>query len=213
MICPLCQRKETELYDQDKQRSFMQCLGCNLVFVPRHELISETKEFDRYRAHENAEENEGYHFYLAGIRNQIIPHLSPHSRGLDFGSGKTKLLEHLLRERGHDVLSYDVYFYPESPYKKDKYDFIVLSEVIEHLRNPLETMSELKLLLDTRGKMFIKTRLLPVKREEFKDWFYKRDITHVQFFSERSFEVLSKSLNIGKAKFLGDDLYLFSNDG
>ena len=210
MNCPLCSQIGATLFDQDKQRSFYQCPHCTLVFVPRSGLVSLSAEKERYDAHENSSDSEGYLSYLSGIADSIHQHLHPKSRGLDFGSGKTTLMENILEGKGHDVLSYDVFFHPEVPYTESKYDFIILSEVIEHLRDPFQEMAKLTELLHKDGKIFIKTKLLPEKG--FNSWFYKRDITHVQFFSLDSFKYLAQSLHLHEAEVIGADLFLFRNN-
>lgn len=210
MNCPLCLHDESSLYDQDKERSFFQCSRCTLVFVPRSDLVSLSAEKERYDAHENSSESDGYRTYLTGIANAIHENLEPGSRGLDFGSGKTTLLENILEEKGHDVLSYDVFFHPDVHYMDQKFDFIILSEVIEHLRDPMQEMEKLSHLLNENGKFFIKTKLLPEKG--FSTWFYKRDITHVQFFSLTSFRYLSEKLSLKDAQVIGQDLFLFRNN-
>lgn len=210
MNCPLCSQNDSTLFDQDKQRSFYQCPHCTLVFVPRSDLVSLSAEKERYDAHENDSDSEGYLKYLTGIADSIHQHLPAKSIGLDFGSGKTTLLEKILEEKGHSVLSYDVFFHPEVPYAENKYDFIILSEVIEHLRDPFQEMAKLTELLQKDGKIFIKTKLLPEKG--FSSWFYKRDITHVQFFSPEAFNHLARSLNLHEAEVIGADLFLFRNN-
>lgn len=210
MICPLCLGKDPELYDKDKERSFFQCPHCGLVFVPRSDLISLHTEKERYEAHDNASDNSGYVNYLTKIADSIDRKLKPNSFGLDFGSGKTTVLEEILENRGHELISYDVFFHPDEGYKKKQYDFIIMSEVIEHLRDPREEMISLKKLLKDDGMLFIKTKFLPEKN--FSTWFYKRDITHVQFFSWKSFKTLSELLELEPSEEVGEDLYLLRNN-
>ncbi len=88
-----------------------------------------------------------------------------------------------------------------------KYDFIILSEVIEHLRDPREIMLGLKNMLKPQGKFFIKTKLRPGDKIEFSKWFYKRDSTHVQFFNQNSLRQLSNILGMQEARLIGDDLF------
>lgn len=200
MSCPLCLSHDEELFSQDKKRSYQLCLGCGLVFVPRSELVSLSAEKDRYESHENSETDDGYRKYLGTIASAIKAEISPFDQGLDFGSGKTKLLAELLAP--NSVESFDVYFHPDESLLQKKYDFIIMSEVIEHLRDPRATMQSLRKL---SGKFFIKTKWYPDK-EKFSEWFYKRDITHVQFFNETSFN----ALGFKSWKKIGGDLYLFT---
>lgn len=206
MICPLCSSTEADLYDRDKFRSFYQCKACSLVFVPRSELISPDQEKNRYEAHENNEEDPGYRSYLAKVADSISKNLSTGMKGLDFGSGRTKLLAELI---GGEIDSYDVFFHPDEGLKLKTYDFIILSEVIEHLREPALEIQNLKKMLNRNGILFVKTKILPAK--DFSSWFYKRDITHVQFFSENSFKFLCEKYGFSTAEKIGEDLFLFRN--
>lgn len=207
MICPLCSSTDLALFDRDKLRSFFQCKHCSLVFVPRSELIPADQEKKRYEAHENDDTDPGYRQYLTKIAQAISNKLKPGMKGLDFGSGRTKLLADLLA--GFAVDSYDVFFYPDESLKQKTFDFIILSEVIEHLRDPDAEMVLMKKMIRPGGMLFVKTKLLPEKN--FSNWFYKRDITHVQFFSEASFEILSKKYGFSTAEKIGEDLFLFRN--
>ncbi len=206
MACPLCFSGATFLYDQDRLRSYFKCETCALVFVDRGSVISPQQEKERYEAHENSENNSDYRDYLSSIAQSIRPHLKNGDVGLDFGSGKTKILSELLMP--HVTFSYDVYFLPDDSLLKRKYDFIILSEVIEHLRDPLRIMEDLKKCLNPQGQFFIKTKFYPERREDFGNWFYKRDITHIQFFCQMSFEKLSSLLGLQEVLRVGDDLFI-----
>lgn len=206
MICPLCLASESELFDQDKSRSYLKCLSCDLVFVPRTSLITQEAEKERYKAHEN-EENENYTNYLKKTVNSITPHLKSTAIGLDFGCGKTKILSNIFKEKNFQVNSYDLFFYPDDEPLNHQYDFILLSEVIEHLRDPRDIMQVLKMKLQSDGQFFIKTKLRPDSALEFSKWFYKRDSTHVQFFNEKSFKSLKEILRMKKVEMIGDDLF------
>lgn len=210
MICIVCE-SQSRVYTKDTERSYFECQTCHLVFVPRNELISYEQEKARYDHHKNVESDSHYISYLGKIADGIFPHVQPGSHGLDFGCGRTKLLEEILNKKGVNVKSYDLYYYPESLHLKTKYDFIILSEVIEHLREPMFVMKELSVMLNPGGKIFIKTKFLPA-REQFDRWFYKRDITHIQFFNMASMKKIGELSNLLSYQDLGDDLYLLGKN-
>jgi SAM-dependent methyltransferase len=211
MICPLCFGAESEIFDQDKMRSYLKCSVCDLIFVPRDSLISSSAEKERYEAHEN-EENENYTNYLNKTVNAIKPHLQSAGTGLDFGCGHTKILERIFEENGFSVQSYDLFFHPDTNLLSHRYDFIILSEVIEHLRDPREIMLNLKRNLHPHGQFFIKTRLRPKSAVEFSKWFYKRDSTHIQFFNESSFNALTEILGMKSVEMVGEDLFKITQE-
>lgn len=210
MICIVCD-SQARVYTKDSDRSYFECQSCQLVFVPRNELISYEQEKARYDHHKNLESDAHYVSYLDKIAKGILPHVQTGATGLDFGCGRTKLLEEILNKNGVQVKSYDLYYFPESAHLKTKYDFIILSEVIEHLREPLFVMKELSSLLNPGGKIFVKTKFLP-PREQFDRWFYKRDITHIQFFNTTSMKKIGELSKLKNYQDLGDDLYLLGND-
>lgn len=209
MICPLCLSSESVKFDQDKTRSYLKCPQCDLVFVPRDSLITPSAEKERYEAHEN-EENDSYTNYLNKTVNAIKPHLLTSAKGLDFGCGRTRILENLFKENGFHVESYDLFFHADAKVLSQQFNFIILSEVIEHLREPRDIMLRLKNNLLQDGQFFIKTKLRPDTSEEFSKWFYKRDSTHIQFFSEKSFNAMTAILGMKTVEMVGEDLFKFA---
>lgn len=205
--CPLCLNPQTEKYSEDKSRSYYLCPFCQLVFVSRDELISFDKELERYEAHENNSDDDGYSKYLEKIVTDIQPYLKPSGQGLDFGCGRTTLLADHLKAQGFVMDSYDTYFLKDELIWDKTYDFIILSEVIEHLRMPRQEMRQLGRLLNPQGKIFIKTKFMRETKAEFDNWFYKRDSTHIQFFNSGSMEYLKNFLGLTNFKTVGSDLY------
>lgn len=195
MICPLCSHTDSIVCDQDKLRTYYLCNKCSLIFVPRDVLIAEDQERIRYESHENLENDPNYQIYLGQVVNAIVPFLSKGSSGLDFGCGKTTLMSRLFLEQSFHVDSYDYFFLKDETIWEKKYDFIILSEVIEHLRDLKGTMQKLKLLLNSGGAIFIKTKFYPEDLKAFSSWFYKRDITHIQFFNDKSMHYLAQELS------------------
>lgn len=213
MICPLCLEKQTSLFEKVRNTNYFECTSCSLVFVPRSELISLELEKDRYESHDNSEDNQNYVHYLNEIAKRMIPHIPQGATGLDYGSGKSLILEKILNKAGFIVSSYDVFFYPNKSVFEKTFDFIVLSEVIEHFRDPHEELKKIKSLLKSGGKLFIKTKLLTNQVKDFKNWHYRRDVTHIQFFSEKSFLRLDSLFHFEMEESLGEDLYLFRYNG
>lgn len=194
-FCPVCQ-SSAKFYAQDKMRSYGNCENCRLIFVPRESLIAPEAEAERYKLHENSDEDPGYHQYLEEIALAIMKKLKHHKSGLDFGCGKSQILESIFTKQRYEMDSFDVYFLNRREIWNKKYDFIILSEVIEHLREPLFIMNSIRSLLNPDGLIFIKTKYHPNDPAAFLKWFYRRDITHVQFFDAVSMEKLARLLNL-----------------
>lgn len=216
MSCPLCESLSATRYSEDKFRQYLLCGNCTLVYVPRDSILPFREEADRYEAHQNDDGEPDYVAYLTRIVDGIRPRLpkpkflfSKPLRGLDFGCGKTTLLEKLFSAHDVEVDSYDLYFHPNESVWNRKYDFIVLSEVIEHLSDPRGVMLRLSKVLKGSGKFFIKTKPYPADPAVFDQWFYKRDMTHVQFFNHESLSQLAKLLKMAGPHKLGDDIFEF----
>jgi SAM-dependent methyltransferase len=206
--CPLCSNPESRIHSQDKFRSYLKCDKCELIFVSRGQLIGPDEEKERYDSHQNNPDDAGYQSYLNKMVELIAPKLQPAHRGLDFGCGRTTLLASLFKARGFILDSFDLYFFSHAEIWQKKYDFIVLSEVIEHLREPLEEMKKLRMLLNPGGQIFIKTKFYPDSQVAFENWFYKRDKTHIQFFNHDSMHVLGQKISLIGPEVLGEDLFV-----
>jgi hypothetical protein len=208
LSCPLCEGKESFVYSQDKLRQYLKCPNCSLIFVPRDELVDMTIEKQRYELHHNQDDDPQYRLYMTKIMNAIVPLLKEGMVGLDFGCGASKILAGLFNSAGFQLESFDLHFFPDEEIWQKRYDFIILSEVIEHLREPLNCLLNLKSLLNAKGQIFIKTKYYPEDQSAFDKWFYKRDITHIQFFSNKAMDFLGEKLNGMAVKEIGEDIYL-----
>jgi len=208
--CPLCLKCNTQEYSQDKTRAYHFCSNCQLIFVPRNQLIHPDQEKQRYDSHQNNEEDPHYRNYLQQLMNQVLPSLEKSQVGLDFGCGRTDLLAQLFKAKDITVDSFDLFFLPQLKVWDKKYHFIILSEVIEHLREPFLELQKLRKLLLPQGKIFIKTKLHPNRKDLFDDWFYKRDKTHIQFFNLSALKELGKRTNMNGPEMIGEDLSRFT---
>jgi 2-polyprenyl-3-methyl-5-hydroxy-6-metoxy-1,4-benzoquinol methylase len=187
----------------------MRCLECGLSFVPLEDHLSVSEEKLRYDEHENNPEDLRYQHYLSGIADSMMPYLSAGMRGLDYGCGSSKLMATIFASRGLEVDSYDLFYHPEKLFLDQAYDFILLSEVIEHLRDPLSVLKELRLKLSGNGQIFVKTMFSPSDPIKFSNWFYKRDLTHIVFFNESSMLKLGELLELKWEDIPGKDLTRF----
>lgn len=223
MSCPLCLSSEHKplflknpkqaidsylLKMNIDQPAFFQCLNCSGVFKSPEHILPDQEEHLRYFSHENRLDDLKYLKYLEESIKPFLQHFETEQKGLDYGCGPTKGLEHILKLLGYSVESYDKFFFNSAPLLKPKfYDYLICHEVIEHLANFRLEFQKILDLLEPRGKLFIRTELLPHMVEDFENWYYKNDSTHVFFLSNKTFQYIEAEFKVSfqvidKNKFL-----------
>ena len=207
MRCPLC-TNESHFYFEDKKRPYQQCGKCDLVFVPDEFILSPEKEKAEYDLHDNEIHDSGYRNFLSRIYNPITDKVKSPATGLDFGCGPGPALYHMFKETGYEMSLYDLFYYPDRSVLSSSYDFITCTEVIEHIKNPIEIWDQLLNCLKKGGVLGIMTKLV-TSREAFKNWHYKNDPTHIRFYSENTLEWVAKKYQ-KDIEFIGKDVILFT---
>jgi SAM-dependent methyltransferase len=183
--CPLCGAQRSLPYHRDALRSYRQCWRCALVFVPPGERLDRRAERAEYDRHENRVDDRAYLRFLSRLAVPLQQRLPPASRGLDFGCGPAPALAQMLRDAGHAVCLHDSFYRPAPELLRRRYDFITATEVVEHLHAPGAELERLWACLRPGGWLGIMTKLLR-DQSAFANWHYKRDPTHVCFFSRCS---------------------------
>ena len=186
MLCPLCRFGSCSFFFRDNEREYFQCPVCHLVFVHPGYHVSADEEKERYDLHRNDPGDQGYRDFLLQLFLPVRQCLKAGDRGLEFGSGPVPVLAAMFRDEGFDIKIFDPFYADNSEALSGQYDFITASEVVEHLRNPLDELDRLYRLLKPGGILGIMTGMSK-GLEEFGEWFYKNDKTHICFFSPRTF--------------------------
>ena len=114
----------------------------------------------------------------------------------DFGCGHGPVLAHLLKEKGFSVDTYDPYFAPEKVYEHKNYDLITSTEVIEHLRDPMCELRLMKEHLKPGGLLSVMTLFHPDDEKEFLEWYYKREVTHIAFYTPLTMQHIANILGL-----------------
>lgn len=161
----------------------------------------------RYDEHQNDGEDLGYRGFLSRMVAPIARRCSAGARGLDFGCGPTPVLADMLRESGFSMDIYDPFYWPDRRVLDGSFDFVVCTEVLEHLRQPLAVFRQLLSLLATGGVLALMTRPY-VEAVEFSSWHYKNDRTHIGFYSLATFDWLSRKFDLDYRQ-LEDDIFVF----
>ena len=180
--CPLCSGLQISSYCSDRRRPYLQCLTCEMVFVPSTYYLTREAERAEYVLHDNEVNDPGYRKFLSRLMNPLVERLEAHSQGLDFGCGRGPALAHMLREAGFEMALYDSFFVPQEQALQRCYDFICATEVVEHMHRPGQELQRLWGLLVPGGTLGVMTKLVR-NQTAFASWHYKNDPTHVCFFS------------------------------
>lgn len=204
--CPLCFAEKAVPFFQDPNRDYFHCPTCSLTFVPPEYFLSTEEEKARYDTHENNPDDPAYRKFLSRVFDPLHLLLAPGSCGLDFGSGPGPTLSVMFEEQGHSMTLFDTFYAPHPTALQQTYDFITATEVLEHLHHSGTDLNRLWGCLKPGGYLGIMTRLAP-SGEHFADWFYKKDPTHVSFFSASTFEWLSSQWQ-ASLRIIGDDVII-----
>ena len=194
--CPLCRHPAAHFYHRDKFREYYQCAECALVFVPQEYHLSPEAEKAYYDLHENSMHDEGYQRFLSRCAQPLLERLPATASGLDFGCGPAPLLARMLEHAGHRMATYDLFYQPDTTALHRQFDFIVSTEVVEHLAEPLKVLMDLWQRIEPGGLLVLMTKLV-ASRERFANWHYIRDPTHIVFFSRETFLWLAHRFRAG----------------
>lgn len=170
---------------------YRKCSLCDFLFKTDEYILSSKSEFERYKLHNN--NDQGYIDYQKNFYNDIKGFL--YGKVLDYGCGDNHVLASIISDSGFDSSFYDLYFYHDEKVLNEKYDIIILEEVIEHLKDPLGEIKKLLEILNNSGKIIIRTQLLNYKVDLSK-WWYLRDSTHISFFSFKTFKYICELFNL-----------------
>jgi len=186
--CPLCAAATGVVdYFRGATRRYLRCADCGLVFVHGDDRPTRAEELQRYLEHRNTRDDAGYVQFLRRFIEPLCAAVPTGSRGLDVGCGPVPVLSELLTANGRPTLHYDPLFFPGVEVLQGSYDFVTCSEVVEHAHDPAALFAQLFGLLRPAGTLGVMTSLLD-DSIDFATWWYRRDVTHVCFFSAATME-------------------------
>ena len=207
-VCPLCLNNHHGAhFFQDDRRDYLQCQDCQLIFALPEYFLSADEEKARYDTHQNSPKDPRYRQFLNRLFLPIQQQLSPHSSGLDFGSGPGPTLSVMFEEVGHQMAIYDRFYADDPTVFDSRYDFITTSETIEHLQQPRQAFDLLWRCLKPGGLLGVMTQFVE-DPADFNNWHYKNDLTHVCFYSESTFRWVA-ALWLTEPNFIETSVVLF----
>jgi len=188
--CPVCSEECKDFADHKHYTGYYYCSNCQLIFKSPENFQDFTEQKKRYDLHQNDEDNEGYQAYFKRFLDFVLPKTECVDLALDFGCGASSLLAKMLAEEGIVCDSYDPIYYPEKTYLNRSYDLIVSVEVFEHIHHPRETFGHLLSKLKRGGYLAIRTEFHSNEIEDFLNWYYRLDPTHIVFYTPETFRCL-----------------------
>ena len=208
LSCPLCHSNQVVLFHQDKKRHYYRCDCCQLVSVPATEYVTELAEKAVYDLHDNDCADAGYRRFLGRTWQPLAERLSVDKKGLDYGCGEGAVLSLMAQEQGYQVANYDLFYHPNKQVLACQYDFVTMTEVIEHIADAKKIWQQLDSLLVAGGTLAIMTKMA-LDKEAFARWHYINDPTHINFYSIATFEWLAKQMN-WQLEVIANDVVFFS---
>ncbi|MDD2448543.1 MAG: class I SAM-dependent methyltransferase [Sulfurimonas sp.] len=207
-LCKICSASTALIENQKTDKLYHRCTECDYIFMDERFFVDETRERLHYDKHHNNFACHGYVEMFEALIDEFVP-LGEIEDALDFGCGEGEVLPILIERNGVRCDRYDLFYFPQKVYKDKSYDLIVSTEVIEHLESPLEVLQELSSHLKEGAYLLLMTRFHPQNDEKFLEWFYIRDVTHIGFFSLKTFEHLASKLSLEIVKHNSKNTILF----
>lgn len=103
------------------------------------------------------------------------------------------MLVEIFHEEGFKKVSgYDPFYKNDKKLLLEKYDFITMCEVIEHVSSIADTLKELSKMLYSGGWLVIST-CMKQESTNFNSWYYILDDTHINFLTLGSVEWITKN--------------------
>jgi len=208
--CKICKSRTTTIVESKKEFSYYRCSFCGFIYLDDDFKLEKEAEKAQYDLHNNGFESEGYvQMFENFITEAIAPYLDDIESVFEFGSGPGPVLSELLKRRGLEVDIYDLYYAPKKVYESKCYDLIVSTEVFEHLSRPMEILEMLAEHLTERGYVALMTKFPPKDDQKFLDWWYRRDPTHISFFTPKSFELMAEKVGLKVLKTINENIVVF----
>ncbi|MEA1918541.1 MAG: class I SAM-dependent methyltransferase [Campylobacterota bacterium] len=193
MLCKICNQPTQHYFDTQMQWDFYHCKACEFFFKDPKHYLEDDQEIRVYQNHNNSFESPGYvEMFESFMDATFKPYIKEIKTVLEFGCGPGPVLATLLEQQGLHVSKYDKFFFPEKVYESQRYDLISSTEVLEHIDTPNAIMQFFHQHLQPKGYLAIMTQFHSNNEKEFLQWWYRKDPTHICFFTPHTFEVLAQ---------------------
>ena len=212
MKCKICNNVINTIIDDNLGKVYKICPSCQLIALEKSYFVDEIREKIQYENHNNSFESKGYVEMFENFLDYFWDDLKKdYTDVLDFGSGPGPVLAQILQNRGLHVEIYDKFYQPNKIYENKKYDLITSTEVFEHLENPLVVLFDLKKHLKESGIIAIMTLFHNNNSKDFLNWWYRRDPTHITFYTPKTFKVMAPMCGLEILKCDDKRIVVFKN--
>jgi ribosomal protein L37AE/L43A len=188
--CPVCRATEIRRFETIDGTDYWRCGLCGATFVDPAQFLGRDAEHAIYLQHQNDPADARYRGFLSKLAVPLLAKLERTSLVLDYGCGPGPALAPMLGEAGHDVRTYDPFFCPDVRALALRYDAITCTEVAEHFHHPAEEFDRLGAMLRPGGWLAVMT-CFQTEDARFAGWYYRKDLTHVVFYREATFQVIA----------------------
>ncbi len=192
--CPLCAASTEGIWQNVDGAAFFRCPLCDLIFRHPSSRPALPEERAHYRQHENDPSDPGYRAFLDRCFGPLTSKLAPDDRGLDFGCGPGPAISVMAAERGFTVDNWDPAFFPDQSQLRSPYDFLISTEVLEHLHHPGETLTRMFSLVRPGGWLAVMTGVYRDDRP-WPEWNYWRDLTHVCIYTPATMDWIARDFD------------------
>ncbi len=192
--CRLCRQQTRDFMEVDG-KAYLACDHCGLRMTHHDDLPLPIDEKTHYDQHDNRVDDIGYKQFLKRLADPLMAILPPASFLLDYGSGPGPALAEIMRNAGHQVALYDPFYAPDLSVLSAEYDAVMATEVVEHFHHPHDGFKQMLASVRAGGWLAIMTNLHD-DDGGFAGWYYRRDPTHVAFYSEETLAFIGKEFNL-----------------
>ena len=189
-ICPVCSKKNSDHFSCIEDKIYHRCNECKAIYLDHRNHLTNQDERKRYELHNNDIYDERYREFLSKLHDPIIEKIEKGAKGLDYGCGPGPALALMFKEENFSMDIYDPYFFPDNSFLNKKYDFVTCSEAAEHFLQPLQEFKKIDQILVKGGWFGLMTNFYD-DSIYFEDWYYRKDPTHVVFYSFETLDVLA----------------------
>lgn len=176
-------------------RNYYFCEKCYLINAHRKHLLDKQAEKARYSTHQNGIQFDGYVNFLRRAIDPALGFIKKDMPGLDYGCGPAPTLSKLLHREGYTCEDYDPFFVKHDLNRK--FGFIFSTETFEHFFHPAKEVKKIQSLLREDGILIVMTEQWK-DRNQFSEWYYTKDDSHVCFYHSRTFAYICKKFGFEK---------------